>query len=143
MFVLDTNILSALMVARPKPEVEAFIATQPSELLFTAAICEAEILSGIAILPEGRRRRALETAARAMFSEDFAGRVLPFDEEAAIAYGGLYAARRRTGKPTATLDLMIAAIAFCRKATVVTRNTADFEACPIRVVNPWNTIDEV
>ncbi|HUB64750.1 MAG TPA: type II toxin-antitoxin system VapC family toxin [Methylocella sp.] len=138
MFVLDTNVLSSMMAPTPAPEMVAFVSGQPEELLFTASVCQAEILSGIAVLPEGRRRAGLETAARAMFLEDFAGRVLPFDEEAAVAYADIYAARRRAGRPAATADLMIAAIAFCRKASVVTRNSADFESCRVTVINPWS-----
>jgi hypothetical protein len=138
MYILDTNILSAIMAPNPAPEVVAFVSGQPAELLFTASICEAEILSGVAIMPEGRRRLDLEAAARAMFSEDFEGRVLPFDEEAAIAYAEIFAARRRVGRPIAAVDLMIAAVAFCRNATVVTRNAADFEACSITIINPWS-----
>lgn len=137
MFVLDTNILSAMMAPKPAPEVVAFVSKQPVELLFTASICQAEILSGIAILPDGRRL-GLEAAARAMFLEDFEGRVLPFDSEAAIAYAAFFAARRRAGKPAAAADLMIAAVAHCRNASVVTRNAADFEACGVAIVNPWN-----
>src|SRR3984893_13875585 len=91
MFVLDTNILSAMMAPNPAPEVAAFVSRQPAELLFTVSICQAEVLSGIAIMPEGRRRLDLEAAARAMFLEDFEGRVLPFDMEAAIAYADIFA----------------------------------------------------
>jgi predicted nucleic acid-binding protein len=137
MFVLDTNILSAMMAPNPAPEVAAFVSGQPEELLFTASICQAEILSGIAIMPDGRRRLGLEAAARAMFSEDFEGRLLPFDSEAAIAYADIFAARRRAGRPAATVDHMIAAIAYCRNASVVTRNAANFEACNVAIVNPW------
>ena len=57
-------------------------------------------------MPEGRRRQALKAAARAMFLEDFDGRVLPFDTEAAFVYADLFAVRRRAGRPTATVDLM-------------------------------------
>ncbi len=138
MFILDTNILSAIMVENPAPEVAAFVSEQPAELLFTASICQAEILAGIAIMPAGRRRMALEAAARAMFLEDFEGRVLPFDVDAAIAYGDLFAARRRAGRPATTADLMIAAVAACRNASVVTRNVADFEVSGVAIVNPWN-----
>jgi predicted nucleic acid-binding protein len=53
MFILDTNVLSNAMAAHPAPAVAAWIAGQPLELLFTASICQAEILSGIAILPQG------------------------------------------------------------------------------------------
>ena len=56
MFLLDTNVLSTLMAAQPQPEVAAWLSAQTDELLFTAAVCQAEILSGLAILPEGRRR---------------------------------------------------------------------------------------
>jgi predicted nucleic acid-binding protein len=137
MFVLDTNILSAIISTRPVPEVAAWIAGQPDELLFTATICQAEILSGIAILPDGRRRRDLETAARAMFADDFDGRVLAFDREAAAAYADIFAARRRTGLGTAPLDLMIAAIARANDASVVTRDVGGFEGCGVKIINPW------
>jgi len=111
MFVLDTNILSAIMSARPSPEVAAWIAGQPEDALFTTTVCQAEILAGLAVMPEGRRRVALETAAQAIFADDFNGRVLPFDAAAAAAYADIFAARRRAGRPTAPLDLMIAAVA--------------------------------
>lgn len=104
---------------------------------FHAAVCQAEILSGIAVMPEGRRRSELATAARAMFADDFGGRVLSFDAEAADAYAELFAARRRAGRPVATADLMIAAIARTQGANIVTRNVADFEECGLAIINPW------
>jgi predicted nucleic acid-binding protein len=137
MFILDTNVLSNAMAAHPAPPVAAWIAGQPPELLFTASICQAETLSGIAILPQGRRRANLETAANAMFRDDFAGRVLPFDGEAAIAYADVFSARRRAGRPATTADLMIAAIARTKGASVVTRDTRDFEDCGLTLVDPW------
>jgi toxin FitB len=138
MFVLDTNVLSAMMTAEPVPEVADWMSGRPADLLFTAAVCQAEILAGIAILPQGRRRKDLEAAARAMFAEDFESRVLPFDMEAAVAYADIFAARKtRVGRPTATIDLVIASISRSRGATLVTRNVADFEDCGVRIVNPW------
>src|ERR1700750_1185673 len=99
MFLLDTNVLSAMMHTAPAPAVAAWVSGQATELLFTAAPCQAEILAGIAILPDGRRRAELETAARAMFADDFAARVLPSDSDAALAYAALFAARRQAGRP--------------------------------------------
>ena len=110
---------------------------QTSKLLFTASVCQAEILAGIAVMPHGRRRESLETAARAMFEDDFAGRVLPFDQEAAIAYGDLFAARRRVGRQASTVDLMIASMARTKVASVVTRDTGDFEHCGLTLIDPW------
>jgi toxin FitB len=137
MFLLDTNVLSAMMSTGSVPEVAVWVSGQQAELLFTATICQAEILAGLAIMPAGRRRSALEAAARAMFLEDFEGRVLPFDMAAAVAYADLFAARRRAGRPAATVDLIIASVARCNGASVVTRNAADFDGCGIAVVNPW------
>jgi predicted nucleic acid-binding protein len=135
-FVLDTNILSAMMKLRPEPEVASWMAGQDEALLFTTTISCAEILAGLAVLADGRRRRTLEEAARAMF-EEFDGRVLPFEIDAASAYAELFAARRRAGRPAATLDLMIASIARCHDAQVVTRDVGGFEECGLTVINPW------
>jgi toxin FitB len=99
MFLLDTNVLSNVIAAQPAPSVAAGMAAQSAGLLFMASICQAEMLAGIAILPQGRRRDSLYTAARALFEEDFAERVLPFDSKAAVASGDVFAARRRAGRP--------------------------------------------
>ena len=138
MFVLDTNVLSALMRPEPIPEVAAWIAGQPFDLLFTSSVCQSEILSGLAVMPEGRRRRDLESAAQAMFTEDFDGRILPFDAECAVVYADLFAARRRMGRPAATIDLMVASVARSHGASVVTRDVGGFEGCGLTVINPWD-----
>jgi predicted nucleic acid-binding protein len=136
MFVLDTNILSAMMRLDRMPEVAAWMAGQDEDHLYTTAISHAEIFSGLAIMTDGRRRRALEKTAREMFDE-FAGRILAFDTDAANAYVDLFAIRRKAGRPSAPLDLMIASVARASGATMVTRNTADFEGCGLTLINPW------
>ena len=138
MLMLDTNLLSEIMRSEPERKIADWIVRQPSDELFTAAVCQAEILSGLAIMPSGRRRTDLEEAARAMFADDFDGRILPFDTEAAAAYAGVFAARRKVGRPSGTIDLMLAAIARVRGASVVTRNVADFEGVGVAIVNPWD-----
>ena len=137
MLLLDTNMLSAMMSAEPVQRVADWILDQSSEELFTAAVCQAEILSGIAILPNGRRRTNLAEAARAMFADDFQGRILPFDGDAAAAYATVLATRRKAGRAAGTIDLMLAAIASVRGASVVTRNVADFEGVGLAIINPW------
>jgi toxin FitB len=138
MFVLDTNILSALMSLPPAPEVIGWLDRQRDELLFTTSISQAEILAGLAVMPEGRRRHTLEDAATAIFLEDFDGRVLPFDFEAAAAYAQMFAARRRIGRSAATFDLMIGAIAKSHGASIVTRDTTGFEGYDLTLINPWD-----
>jgi len=73
-----------------------------------------------------------------MFAYDFDGRILPFDTEAAAAYAEVFATRRKLGRPSGTVDLMLAAIARVRRASVVTRNVADFEGVGLAIVNPWD-----
>ncbi len=97
MFLRDTNVLSAMMNGEPQPQVDDWISRQNHELLYTASVCQPEILSSLAILPESRRRADLEQAAYAMFIEDFEGRVLAFDMAAAALYAELFAARKRAG----------------------------------------------
>ena len=137
MFLLDTNVLSAMISPEIPPPVDAWVAGTPLRFLFTTSVSQAEILAGIAVLPEGRRRHGLNEAARAAFEGDFAGKIWSFDTVAAEAYAEIFAARRRAGRPTKPTDLMIAAIALAHDASVVTRNIRDFKGCGIAVINPW------
>jgi len=139
MHLLDTNVLSVMMRPAVEPVVSTWLRGKPAEILFTSTICQAEILAGLAMMPEGRRKDALTNAARAMFEEDFLDRVAPFDGGSATAYARIVATTRRQGRMIATMDLMIAAIADRHGASVVTRNVADFLPCGVPVIDPWAT----
>lgn len=106
--------------------------------LFTTSITQAEIYLGIQLLPAGRRRDGLSAAVQAIFDQDFAGRVLAFDGDAAGAYAEISAQRRQAGRPISQADAMIAALARSRGATLATR-LRDFDACGIALVDPWAT----
>ncbi|MGH7802813.1 MAG: type II toxin-antitoxin system VapC family toxin [Candidatus Binatia bacterium] len=137
MIVLDTNVVSELMKATPARRVVDWIAAQPATSLYTTSVTQAEILHGIALLPSGKRRRALEVAAEAMFRDDFDGRVLPFGSDAAPAYARIAVERRRAGRPISQFDAQIAAIARSADASIATRNVADYDACGVKVIDPW------
>ncbi len=139
MIVVDTNVLSDALRPRPSERVRLWMSAQPADSLFTTAICKAEILYGVALLPAGRRCMALEKAVSDVFSEDFEGRVLGFDGAAARACAEIAATRKRLGRPIAYFDAQIAAIARIAGATVATRNEQDFADCGIEIVNPWRT----
>jgi predicted nucleic acid-binding protein len=94
LIVLDTNVLSECLWAAPEPRVLAWMESQPSLSLFTTTVVEAEILYGLRLLPEGARKSSLMAAVHAIFDEDFAGRVLGFDRDAAAAFADIAAARR-------------------------------------------------
>ena len=120
MYVLYTNLLSAMMSVQPVGEVRSWLSVQSPDLLFTTAVCQAEILSGIAILPDGRRRLAMQAAAWELFLDIFEGRILAFDTFAATAYAEIVAFRRRAGHPTHSVDLLIASVARTEDAILVT-----------------------
>ena len=140
MMVLDTNVVSELMRPAPAEAVTRWLADQPSSSLYTTTITQAEILFGVALLPEGRRRDSLLAAAEQMFEVDFAGKLLTFDSAAARAFAALAFDRRRMGRPAGTLDIQAAAIAQSRGAGVVTRNVADFEGVGLTVIDPWSAL---
>lgn len=73
----------------------------------------------------------------AMFAQEFPGRVLPFDAEAANLYADLRILRAQQGHPLAVEDGTIAAIARTHAATVVTRDVGGFERCGVAIINPW------
>jgi toxin FitB len=105
--------------------------------LYLTTITVAEILYGIELLPHGKRRDKLHAEAEATFAEDFSGRILPFDWDAAHMFAQIAAVRRLQGRSIAEFDAQIAAIAKCNGAALATRNTSDFEGCGVRLINPW------
>lgn len=139
MIILDTNVISELMRPAPDAAVVAWVAAQPRALLHTTHISQAEILYGIATLPEGCRRTHLAQAARAIFAEDFASRILPFGSEAALHFAEIMANRRRAGTPIDSFDALIAAIARAAGAQIATRDTGGFTGCGLTLINPWTS----
>ena len=139
MILLDTNVVSELMKSAPAEAVVGWTAAQPASSLYTTSITQAEIFHGIMLLPSGKRRRAIEAAAQAMFLEEFEGRILAFGSESALPYARIAADRRRAGRPISGFDAQIAAIARTVGAVIATRNVADFADCGVEVVNPWDS----
>lgn len=137
MILLDTNVLSELMRAKPSSQVLAWVDAQSSSELFISAITVAEILYGIARMPDGKRKQGLLELATLTFEEDFAGRILPFDTEAAVHYAGLAAESEANGKVVGMADGQIAAIAALHDARVATRNLRHFDYLGAPVINPW------
>lgn len=135
MILLDTNVVSALMAQ--DATVVAWLDTQPAESIWLTSITVFEAEFGLALLPAGKRRKALEAAFAALLSEDLEGRVVSFDTAAASAAARLAAERRRAGRPVDMRDTQIAGIAISRRATVATRNVRHFEGLPTAVVSPW------
>ena len=137
MVLLDTNVVSELMLDFPNPAILAWMDDQASRELFVTAVTEAEIRTGVAFLPEGARRRGLLDAVERTLGGLFPDRVLPFDSAAARAYADIAAARRAAGRPISQPDCQIAAIALARGMAVATRNVRDFSETGVDVIDPW------
>ena len=138
-YLLDTNIISNVTRPAPSDALLGWMAEQSDGNLYIAALTVAEILRGILEKPAGKRRRELEAW---FFGPDgpqalFAGRVLPFDERAALAWARMMAAGKARGRPRSALDTIIAAVAEANDCVVVTDNDKDFPG--VETLNPLRT----
>lgn len=136
--LLDTDVLSELMRSQPEQALMDWFERHTGDVFYTSVITRAEILLGISLLPDGKRRDALSAAAHGMFSEDFSGKCIPFDAVCAARYAAIVAGRRSAGQTISTEDAMIAAIALTHGYSLATRNTKDFlHIDGLRLYNPW------
>ena len=136
MIVLDTNVLSEEMKPAPEPAVHNWLSRQNPLDLFTTAVTEGEIIYGVTILPDGKRKRDLDAAARRVL-QLFAGRILPFDSAAAREFAQIVSDRRNAGRPIEDFDAQIAAITRSRGMSLATRDVQDFAGTGVQVIDPW------
>lgn len=132
MIVLDTNIVSAMMRPDSIPAVLTWLDTQPTESIWTTSVTLFEIRFGLAVLPPGKRRTALELTFERILNEGLEHRVLDFDAAAALVAADLMA----SGRGIELRDLQIAGIVASRRATLVTRNTRHFVDAGINLIDP-------
>jgi toxin FitB len=136
--VIDTNVLSALMREVPEPPVVEWLDRQAAESIWITSITLFEARLGLALLPKGKRRQALESAFNKLLIEDLEGRVLDFDQPAAEAAAQLAAGRQRAGHAIDMRDTQIAGIVIARRAEFATRNIRHFSDLNVDVINPWD-----
>jgi toxin FitB len=135
-YLLDTNIISNATKPIPSASLTDWLAKQSDDDLHVSSLTIAEIRRGILEKPKGRKRDQLEAwfagpeGPQALFS----GRVLPFDERAALAWARLMSAGRSAGRPRSDLDMIVAAIAEVNDCLLVTDNEKHFPG--IAVLNP-------
>lgn len=137
MILLDTNVVSEVMRSSPNADVLRWLGSMDAREVGVTSITQAEILYGLSILADGRRKEGLMRAAEGLFAEDFAGRVYPFDAVAAVHFADIASNRRAMGKPISQADAQIAAITRANGFRLATRNGVDFEGCGIDLVNPF------
>lgn len=137
MIILDTNVLSALMRDAPDQRVVAWLDGQAASSTWITSVTVFEIRFGLALLPDGRRRRAPEQAFEALLTDDLGGRILSFDAPAAAQAATLAASRQREGVVVDIRDTQIAGIELARRASIATRNLRHFQGLTVPVVSPW------
>jgi predicted nucleic acid-binding protein len=135
-YLLDTNIISNIVKPSPSGSLVAWMEEQNDEDLFISTLTVAEVRRGVLEKPAGKRRDQLEAW---FFGPEgppalFRGRVLPFDEGAALIWARLMADGKAKGKPRSALDTIIAAVAGANGCVVVTDNEKDFAG--IQILNP-------
>lgn len=139
MIILDTNVLSALMRQAPELPVVQWLDSQQADSVWITSITLFEVRFGLAVLPKGRRRQALEGAFAQLLSEDLEDRVLAFDSSAATEAALLAAERRKAGRTVDFRDTQIAGITLSRRASLATRNTRHFLDLRVPLIDPWLT----
>lgn len=136
MIILDTNVVSALMRKPSDAAVIAWLDRQPAESIWIISVTLFECRLGLALPPDGKRRKSLESAF-ARLEEDLENRVLDFDTGTAIEATELAAQLQRAGRSVDIRDTQIAGIALARHAMLATRTARRFADLKINVIDPW------
>jgi toxin FitB len=133
MYLLDTNVLSALRRPDRAPQITNWLQTKPEDQLFVSVVTLGEIERGI-VLQEGRNPDFARDLRGWIDRTSllFADRLLPFGPEEARIWGRLSARIGHNGA-----DLQIAATALAQGAIVVTGNVSDFEPTGVEIENPF------
>jgi predicted nucleic acid-binding protein len=132
-YLLDTNTVSELSKPKPDAKVVAWIGANHREC-FLSAITIGELVKGVEMLPEGKKRRRLGRELR-FLQEDYRDRILAYDEMTAAEWGRLYAAAARQNRRLSLEDSLIEAIALTHDLMVATHNIQDFFR--VSTVDPW------
>lgn len=138
-WLLDTNVLSELRRPKPNPNIVAFLAGQPLELLFISIVTFAEIRFGIELVKDVSRRMELSDWLEQKLRPMFEGRSLGIDEEVMLKWRLLVENGRKSGHTFSQPDLIIAATALHHGLTIVSRDTREYESANVPVLNPWMT----
>jgi len=135
--LLDTCVLSEMRKPDGHTAVRKAVDEIASENIFVSVISIGEIVKGITLLTDGKRKRELQSWVQTL-ERYYADQLLPIDLETTQIWGELTALAQKGGKVISAVDGLIAATARRHGLHVMTRNVADFEPTGAIIVNPWN-----
>ena len=136
-FLIDTNVISETLKPRPAARVIAWFGDQRSNDLFLASMSLGELVRGAHRVKDKVKRERFKRWIYHDLVAQFQGRILPFDQEAAVIWGEIMGNGDRTGHPKPMGDAQIAAVARRHDLTLVTRNTRDFTDMDVALIDPW------
>ena len=139
-FLLDTNIPSEMTRPRPQPSVIGWLDDADDGQLYFSVVSLGEILKGVTLVSESKRRRQLQQWLDETLRPWFEGRILPVNQPIAERWGVLAGQCQMKGRPLKVGDGLIAATALEHDLTVVTRNVKDFASLGVTVFNPWDAV---
>jgi predicted nucleic acid-binding protein len=136
-YLIDTHVLSELRRRQPHAGVVDWMQARPRQSLFLSVLTLAEIRKGIERIGDAPRKQALTDWLEVELPRYFLGRLLGIDAPVADRWGRLMADAAR---PLPAIDALLAATALQHDLTLVTRNTKDFVALGVRLINPWGEV---
>lgn len=136
--ILDTNVISETAKEHPDQNVIKFLDGLDPTTTYLTSITAAELLYGVELLPEGKKKRRIEDKVGVVLRELFKDRILTFDFAAAARYASKAGEARSRGQSVSFADGAIAAIAIDNSAMIATRDTAPFLAMNADVIDPWD-----
>jgi predicted nucleic acid-binding protein len=139
-FLLDTNIPSEMTRPRPQPSVIGWLDDADDGQLYFSVVSLGEILKGVTLVSESKRRRQLQEWVEETLRPWFEGRILPVNQPIAERWGVLAGQCQMKGRPLKVGDGLIAATALEHDLTVVTRSAKDFADLGVTVLNPWDAV---
>jgi predicted nucleic acid-binding protein len=138
-WLLDTNVVSALINPNGAPSVKAWAAAQDEEDLHLSVLTLAEYDKGIFNLAEDHPDRQRYIASRAALESRFERRILPVGNAVVRRWGRISGTiKRETGHPPQVIDALLAATAIEHDLYLVSRNVRDMSRTGATLLDPWN-----
>jgi len=133
-YLLDTNVISELVRAKPSARVLTWFDNTPDAALYLSVLSLGEIRKGIEKMKETSRKERLRLWLEQDLTAWFEDRLLAITTGVADRWGRLLA---EVGRPVPAVDSLLAATALHHELRMVTRNEQDFQFPGIVIINPW------
>ena len=137
-WLLDTNVVAALINPQGAPSVKTWAASQDEETFHLSILTLAEYDKGIHNLPNDHPDRSRYIASREALADRFGDRVLSLHDEAVRLWGRISGeVKKDTGHPPPVIDTLLAATAIEYELYLVTRNVKDTRHSGAAIFDPW------